>query len=759
MFGALTLLANREFLDYIDLLLTTLAMNDPHNQNTPKGLTRRKFLNKGIQGYTGLTISQGLSVSLIGTLSCADTQAKTAHGACYHDCPDTCSWTVTAEKGAITEFGPSKTNPFTAGKLCSKMDKFPMDVTFHPDRILTPLKRAGAKGEGKFEPVSWETAIRDVGARLQQTIKYHGSESILPYCYAGTEGLVQRDSIGGRFFAKLGASKLDGTICGDAAVAGVTSVYGQTSGVLPEDIIYSRYIVFWGTNPVVSNQHVWPLAEKARANGAKIIVVDPFKSATAMLADQHIQPMPGTDVVLALSMMQVIIEEQLTDQDYIQNNTTGFSQLSDYVQEYQPEAAAEITGLDPELIRTFAREYASAEIPLIRMLIGMEHQANGANAFRAVSMLPALTGAWKNRGGGFMHMTYEFFGQALNWERLSVVDTIANPDARIINMVQIGAALNDTENPLYALFVYNSNPAVIAPDQNRIIAGLKRENLFTVVLEHFMTDTARYADYVFPATTQLEHWDLMSSWGQTYLNINEPVIPPLGESKPNTEFFRLLSSEMGFMDDYMYESDIDIIKQTLKSDHPFMEGISFNSLRKNGWARLNIPDGWMPFSDGKFNTPSGKIELYSRTLEEAGMSPLPVYSPVLYSEEHHRLYPLKILTIKSTKNFLNTSHANVDHLIKNEGVPKLDIHPEDARARGISDGSHVEVYNANGRVLLTAHISDRVAKGVACMPQGFWPSLMDGGSSANALTSDRLTDMGGGAALQETIGEVRLISA
>ena len=742
---------------YLDSTLNQTIMNP--SEKSPQ-LNRRKFLNKSLAGTAGIGLSQGLSFSLISSLSCT-AEAKgpvTAHGACYHDCPDTCSWTVTAKDGKVTNFEASTSNPFTAGKLCSKMDNFPMDVTFHPDRLLTPLKRTGKKGEGSFTAVTWEEAIGDVASKLQGIINEYGATSILPYCYAGTEGLVQRNSLGSRFFARLGASRLNGTICGDAAVAGVMPVYGQTTGLLPEDILHSRYIVFWGTNPVLTNQHLWPLAEEARKMGAKIIVVDPFRSATAELADQHIQPIPGTDVILALSMIQVIISEGLHDKEFIEQYTSGFDELREHVEAFPPEKTAEITGIGADETRQFARDFASGEPSLIRFLIGMEHQANGSNAFRAVSMLPALTGAWKKRGGGFMHMTYELFGQALNWESLAVSDQIEDKSIRQINMVQIGRALNDQQDPIKAMFVYNSNPAVIAPDQNAVMKGLEREDLFTVVLEHFMTDTARFADYIFPATTQLEHWDLHTSWGQSYLNINEPVIPPLGESKPNNEFFRLLASAMGHKDDYLFESDMDIIRRTLDSDHPYMKGISFDSLRKTGWAKLNVTEDLMPFETGTFNTLSGKIEFYSKSLEEMGMAALPVYNPVIHSTAQQEKYPLKILTIKSTKNFLNTSHANVDHLRNKEGGARLDLHPDDANSRGISDGSAVEVFNDRGRVLLTARVSERVAKGVACLPQGFWPSLMDGGSSANALTSDRLTDMGDGAALQETIAEVRLRS-
>ncbi|MCI0616003.1 molybdopterin-dependent oxidoreductase, partial [bacterium] len=386
------------------------------------------------------------------------------------------------------------------------------------------------------------------------------------------------------------------------------------TGVLPEDVVHSRYIILWGTNPVISNQHLWPFILKARQNRAKLVVIDPFQSQTAMLADQHIQPMPGTDVVLALGMINVILSEHLQDQEYIDHYTTGIEELKEHAKKYDPETTAKITGLDKSIVINLATEYAKAVPSLIRVLIGLEKHASGANAYRAIAMLPALTGAWKHHGGGLMHFTFELFGKALNWERLNLAQTIGKSKTRSVNMIQIGRALNDNSmNPrIHALFVYNSNPAVIAPDQNQVIRGLEREDLMTVVLEHFVTDTARYADYVLPASTQLEHWDLMDSWGQTYINLNQPVISPRGESKSNTEIFRTLAKAMGFEETYLYESDLDIIKQTLNSKHPYMKGITFESLMENGWARLALPTPWMPHVNGNFATASGKCEFFTK---------------------------------------------------------------------------------------------------------------------------------------------------
>jgi anaerobic selenocysteine-containing dehydrogenase len=713
-----------------------------------KGIARREFI--GISAKSAAALSLAPLPALSG---CTDKETtKTVFGACYHDCPDRCSWKVTTLENKVTEFTASTDNPFTHGNLCNKMVRFPEDVTFHPDRILSPLKRNGQKGSGAFVKISWEQGLGEVAARFKEIIDQKGGEAILPYSFGGNQGMVQGDAISNRFFAHIGASQLERTICGNAAVAGVLATNGQTTGVLPEDIIHSRFIVLWGTNPIQSNQHLWPFIVKARSSGAKIVTIDPFESETSQEADWHIQPLPGTDTALALGLMHVILKEGLQDQDYIDRYTLGIEELKEHVKKYDPQTVAGITGLEKEVILEFAREYAKAGPSLIRVLIGMEHQANGASAFRAVAMLPALTGAWRQFGGGLMHMTYELFGEALNWEGVNLPPSLANPKTRSINMIELGKALNDRAlNPgIDALFVFNSNPAVTTPNQNLVRRGLERNDLLTVVSEHFMTDTALYADYIFPATSVLENWDILDSWGTPYLNLNEPAIEPLGEAKPNSELFRLLAREMGFEAPYLYQSDLDIIQKVLDSNHPYMQGISFESLRKTGGQKLNLPQKWMPHAEGNFKTNSGKCHFFDPNLEQ----PLPEYIPVKYSEAETKQYPLHLLTLKTPKYLLNSSHANVDHLLEKEGKFYLEIHPKDAEARSIADGDALKVVNPRGRVFITARISDKVTPGMVCMPQGFWPSKLKGGSSANALTNDLLTDMGRGGAIQEARVEV-----
>ena len=712
------------------------------------GLPRRTFIELSAKS----TALLGLSAPLL-TSACREAPATTTvHGACYHDCPDRCSWQVTVSGQQVIDFRATQNNPYTAGQLCNKMVNFPAEVTYHPDRLLHPLKRTGAKGSGQFTRISWEQAISEVAGRLQDIIAAHGGEAILPYSFGGNQGLVQGGAISDRFFAHIGASRLERTICGDPAVAGVLATNGQTTGLMPEDIVHSRFIVLWGTNTLRSNQHLWPFILQARDRGARLVVIDPFRSETAEAADWHLQPLPGTDTALALGVIHVLLAEGLHDADYIARYTVGIEELTRHVQAYDPATVAQLTGLEAATITDFARAYAQGEPSLIRVLIGMEHQANGASAFRTVAMLPALTGAWRSYGGGLMHMHYELFGEALRWEAVSLPESLANRPTRSINMVRLGRALTDPDlHPaIRALVVFNANPAVTTPHQNLVMEGLQREDLLTVVSEHFMTDTARFADYIFPATSALEHWDILDSWGTPYLNINEPAISPLGASKPNSELFRLLARAMDLDAPYLYVGDQALVAGTLESDHPYMQGITLASLRQQGGQRLHLPEKWMPHAEGNFKTASGKCQLYDPAMDP----PLPEYVPVQYSAEELARYPLQLLSIKTPKHFLNSSHAQLRESLALEGSPRLDIHAVDAAAREIADGDEIRVYNGRGRVLLTARVSTKVRPGVVCMPQGHWPSLMAGGSSANALTTDRLTDMGDGSALQETKVEV-----
>lgn len=688
-----------------------------------------------------------------------ETSRKVVRGACPHDCPDTCAWEVTVENGTAIKLMGDKNHPFTRGGLCAKVNHYLEDRVYSPDRLLYPLRSVGKKGEGHFEPVSWDEALDDVATQLKRIIAEDGPTAILPYSYMGTQGMIQGASLDRRFFARLGATRLERAVCGSAGGSGVAATLGTTTGVVPEDVVHSRFIILWGTNTVVTNLHLWPFISQAKKNGARVIVIDPIKTRTATQADWHIRPMPGTDAALVLGMMHVIVGEGLHDKEYVERYTHGFDRLRERIAEYPPKRVAEITGVDVGDIIELARAYATTRPAVVRTLVGMEHHANGAMMLRTIACLPALVGAWRDRGGGLLHMTASPFFEALNNEAVEM-PKLEDPAIRSINMVQLGQALTDTTlNPLIrSLIVYNSNPAAIAPNQNLVLEGLRREDLFTVVVEQFLTDTARYADYVFPATTQVEHFDLLWSWGQTYLSLNQPAINPIGEAVPNTEFFRRLAARMGLTESYLYESDENLIRAALVSDHPYLRGITFERLLKEGWARLNLPRPWHPFAEGNFPTPSGKCEFYAESLIAEGLDPLPAYippreSPVGGSELATR-YPLSLLTPKSTLHFLNSSYANLPRHLKAEQEPRLEIHPDDAIIRGIEDRDMVRIYNDRGSVEMRATVGDRVRSGVVSMPSGWWASLSPGGFSANALTVDGLSDLGGGGDFHDTLVEV-----
>lgn len=508
--------------------------------------------------------------------------AHVVPGACPHDCPDRCSWLVTVENDRALKLVGDPEQPFTRGVLCAKVNHY-LDRVYSPDRVLYPLKRVGAKGEAAFVRVSWDEALQDISARLKQIVAESGPTAILPYSYMGNQGTLQSASLDRRFFARLGATQLERNICSDAGGRGIMATMGATAGMLPEDIVHSRLIVLWGTNTVVTNLHLWPLIQKARDVGAQVVVIDPLKTRTAAVADWHIQPLPGTDAALALGMMHVMVSEGLYDADYVARYTHGFEPLCERLAAYTPVRAAELTGLEAEEIVRLARLYATTRPAVIRPLVGMEHHAQGAMIFRTLACLPALSGAWRERGGGLLDYTAVLHYQAFNISGVQMRH-LEDRSIRKVNMVQLGQALTDPamDPPIRGLVVYNSNPAAIAPNQNRVLQGLRREDLFTVVHEQFVTDTARYADYVLPATTNVEHLDLLWSWGTTYITLNRPAISPQGEAVPNTELFRRLATHMGFDEPEFHESDEAIVRSILARDHPYSQGITFERLWQDG---------------------------------------------------------------------------------------------------------------------------------------------------------------------------------
>jgi anaerobic selenocysteine-containing dehydrogenase len=654
---------------------------------------------------------------------------RVVRGGCAHDCPDTCSWDVTVEDGRAVKLAGVADHPYTRGGLCAKVNNY-LDRVYSPDRVLHPLRRCGPKGEGRFERVSWDQALEDIAARLRGIVAADGAEAILPYNYAGNMGLVQYASLDLRFFARLGASRLARTICGSTANAGVVAALGTPTACLPEDVEHARFIVLWGTNTVVTNLHLWPSVRRARDAGATVVVVDPLRTRTAREADWHVRPLPGSDAALALGMMHAIVAEGLHDQAYLDAWCGGWPELRARLDEYPPERAAELTGVPAEEIVRLARAYATTRPAMIRTMVGPEKHATGATSFRTIASLPAVVGAWRERGGGLLHWTRSLFSEALDTAALAG----PGPRTRVVNMVRIGRALTDPAlaPPIRGLFVYDCNPASIAPNSNLVRAGLAREDLFTVVHDLFVTDTARYADYVLPATSFVEHLDLLVPWGHTYLTLNKPAIAPLGEAVSNTELFRRLARAMGWGDDEAFRpTDEELVRAALAGGHPWLGGITYEGLREAGWAPLRLPDErHVPFAEGGFPTPSGRCELFA--------DPEPRYEPPPASGEH----PLVMVSAKTALHFLNSSYSHLPRHGRAERVPEVQMDPADAAARGIADGDRVRVHNEFGEVAITARVGDNVRPGVVAVAHGWWRSLA--GGAANDLTSDGLADRGGG---------------
>jgi len=718
--------------------------------NRSRRLSRRDFIHTSAAGVTALLGSEGIRRSESGRAE--------VRGACMHDCPDTCAWLVTTENGQAVGLAADRDHPLTRGTLCEKMDGFLTDVLYNPDRLLHPLRRVGEKGEAKFERVSWDEALEGVASRLERIIEQHGPTAILPYSYAGTEGIAQAKSLDRRFFARLGATRLERNICGATAHAGLTATIGTSTGILPEDIQKSRFIIIWGSNPVVTNPHGWPHVEEAKRRGARVVAIDPLRTPTAERADWHLRPRPGTDAALALGMMHVIVREGLQDSEYVESYTVGFDRLRERLREYPPARVAEITGLKPEDVVDLAKAYATTRPATIRTQIAMEKHSNGAMMYRSIACLPALVGAWRDEGGGILQFTADWFYEALSLGSLMMPE-LEDPKTRSVNMVQLGKALADgkLDPPILALIVYNANPGTIAQNQNLVREGLKRKDLLTVVLDHFVTDTARFADYVFPAATQAEYLDLLAPWGSPYLTLNVPAVEPVGEALPNTEFFRRLANRMGLEEPYLHVSDEEIVRQALRTNHPYLKGITYERLRREGWAPLNLPRPYLPFAKGGFPTPSGKCELYAERLLAMGMDPLPRYDAPSGDPSSTERYPLTFISAKSNRYFLNSSHANQPRHLEASGEPRLQIHPKDAARRGIENGDKVRVYNDRGVVEIAAAVDDATLESVVVMPHGFWASLLPGGSSANALTSDGLSDLGGGGSFYDARVEVEKI--
>ena len=676
---------------------------------------------------------------------------------CPHDCPDTCVMTVDVEAGRAVSIGGDPDHRFTRGFLCVKVGRY-LDRVYSPDRLLHPMRRVGRKGEGRFERISWDEALSLVAERLAAVTREHGPQAILPYSYAGNMGLLSYGSMDRRFFHTLGASLLDRTICSSAGAAGYKASIGKSIGFDPEAIVHARLILAWGANIVSSNVHLWPFVEQARRHGARLVTIDPYRSRTAEMSDRQIALLPGTDAALALGMMHVIFRDGLEDRDYLARYTVGEADLRQRAAEWDPQRCAATTGLTTGEVEWIAREYATVRPAAIRVNYGLNRHAGGGMAVRTISCLPAVVGAWRQPGGGVLLSTSGTF--PVDDAALQRPDLVP-PGTRTLNMSQLGRVLTDSSlaPPVKAIFVYNSNPAAVAPEQEKVREGLAREDLFTVVHDLFQTDTVDFADVFLPATTTLEQFDLHKAYGHLYLSLSRPAIAPLGESVGNTELFRRLAARMGLDHPCLRESDEQMARQALDWSHPHLAGISYERLERETSVRLCVPEPHAPFVEGGFPTPSGKCELRSERLGAAGLDPVAGYVPPregpTSAPELARRFPLAFIS-PPAHHFLNSTFSAQPVFVRREGEASVTLHPRDADARGIEQGRMVRVFNDRGSFLAKARVSESARPGVVVGLSIWWAKMCPGGRNANAVTSQELTDMGGGATFYDVLVEVAL---
>ncbi|HEV7921332.1 MAG TPA: molybdopterin oxidoreductase family protein [Thermoanaerobaculia bacterium] len=677
---------------------------------------------------------------------------------CPHDCPDTCAMLVTVEDGRATRMAGDPEHPFTQGFLCTKVAKY-LERTYHEGRLLHPQIRAGAKGEGRFRRATWEEALQLIADRLQAVIDSpDGPQAILPYSYGGTLGLIQSEGMASRFFKRIGASNLDRTICASAGMKAWTYTYGLRMGTDPETVPEAKLIILWGTNTLTSNPHLWPFIRKAKERGAHTICIDPLRTRTASACDEHIAIRPGTDAALALGMMHVIFRDGLEDHVYLDAMTIGWEKLRDRVlNEYSPARVAEICRLPVQTIEHLGRLYGETRPSFIRANYGLQRHGGGGSAMRAIILLPAITGTWDDVGGGCQMSSSGTF--SLNAARLERSD-LQQPGTRTINMSRLGEALTETDDPpVKAMIVYNSNPASVAPERERVLAGLRRDDLFTVVMEHFQTDTTDYADVLLPATTQLEHEDVHKAYGHLYLMYNRPAIAPLGECASNTEIFRRIAAAMNLDHPELRASDDELMRDLLDGAGPTTPRITLDQLRELGSVRIEVPSPHLPYRRGeRLMTPSGRIEIECASLDAVGIDRLPLYIPPHESEELTpelaRRYPLALLS-PPAHSFLNSTFVNVASLRRAAGKPMLEIHEEDARPRGLGNGQRVAIFNDRGSFTAEVLITDKVRPGVVFAPSIWWGKLTPDNTNANQTTSQAVTDLGGGATFFDNRVEVR----
>ena len=677
---------------------------------------------------------------------------------CPHDCPDACGMLAWVRDGQIVRVSGDPEHPVTRGAICGKATRYAERV-YSPDRVLYPQRRVGPKGAGLFERISWDEALDTVAQRFQSVMCEHGPEAILPYSFAGNMGVTSMGSMDRRLWHKLGASRLDRAVCSAAGNAGFNYTVGDKRGTDPETTAQARYILAWGSNLASVNMHQMTYVRQAQRAGATFVHIDVQRNRTTAFADQFVQLRPGTDAALALGMMHVIIRDQLHDAEYVRANTLGFEALAARVREYPPERVAQITDVPVATIEQLAREYATTRPAFIRIGNGLQHHDNGGMAVRTIACLPGLIGSWRDVGGGAVKSNAGY--AALNDAALMRPDLLGGRNPRTVNMNQLGYALTElSDPPVKAIMVYNSNPAVIAPDQTRVLAGFRRDDLFTVVHEQLMTDTARFADILLPATTHFEQTDLYSSFWHLYLNLSQPAIAPMGEAKSNVEMFSQLAQRLGY-DDACFKDDAEaMIAQSLQHPaNPYLAGITLEQLKRGGAVRLAVEEPHPAYADGQFATPSGKIEFYSEQMARDGLDPLPAHTPLTEGGDGEQppsgAYPLLFIT-PPNHFFLNSTYANMPSNIRSEERPRLEIHPDDARCRGIAEGATVRVHNERGDVQLEASLTTDVRPGLVSSRGLWWGRHSAGGFGVNATTPQRLADMGGGATFFSNLVEVSL---
>ncbi|WP_342615012.1 molybdopterin oxidoreductase family protein [Peribacillus frigoritolerans] len=652
---------------------------------------------------------------------------------CSLDCPDQCGLLLHKKNGKIIKVQGDPDHPVTKGNICNKVRNMTARL-YDPNRLKQPLKRIGPKGEGKFAPISWEEAIDTITSKWKDLIEMHGPESILPYSFYGNMGNLSAEGMDRRFFHKLGASMLERSICNAAGSVGYNYTMGGSFGIDPEETIHTKLFIMWGINAVSTNMHQVTLAQQARKNGAKVVVIDVHKNQTGRWADWFIPILPGTDSALALGLMYILYAENLVDQPFLDEYTVGAAELREHVRQYDPATVSAITGVPIEDLYELARMYGTISPSFVRIGNGLQHHDNGGMAVRTIACLPALTGQWMTEGGGAIKGNSGYL--AFNTNALRRPDLLHNKATRTINMNQIGQALLEKENPIRSMFVYGSNPALVAPNANKVQEGLMREDLFTVVHDLFLTETAMFADLVLPATSSYETEDFYNSYWHNYVQIQKPVVEKYGESKSNVELFKLLAAGMGFGEQAFRDSEEDMIRQALDfSENPHLEGITYDSLSRNQFVKAKM----QPMFPGKLPTPSGKIELYSERMKQDGYEPLPTYTPIIKDSD------LPFLFIPAPNhNFLNSTFSNNAKHIYLEKEPKLHMNAADAKTMGISSGDMVKIWNDRGECLLTAAPGENVLPGVL-VSQGLWQNTPETKQHINSLTPDRLSDMGNGA--------------